>query len=54
MSKIFRVTGEWLVKADSSTEAENLIENAVARLVDESELEDCNAELEDFEGDPDE
>lgn len=47
MVDIYRVIGEWLVQADSQEEAENLIENAVARDKDvDAELEDCNAELE--------
>lgn len=43
----FRVVGEWLVHASSASEAENLVENAVAAMVPDSDLEDCNAELED-------
>jgi hypothetical protein len=48
--KRFHVTGEWIVEAKSATEAENFIENAVAAdgtFV--SDLEDCNAELEDLD-----
>ena len=47
MSDTYRVIGEWLVMANSQEEAENLIENAVAKDPDvEANLEDCNAELE--------
>jgi len=41
----YRVTGEWLVMAESQEEAQNIIENAVAKSTD-ADLEDCNAELE--------
>lgn len=49
MAKRYRVSGEWIVEASSATDAENIIEDAIARLVDSAELEDCNAELEDLD-----
>jgi len=48
MAKKFRVSGEWLVMADTAAEAESIIENAVAKDT-EADLEDCVAELEDEE-----
>jgi hypothetical protein len=50
MAKVYRVVGEWLVKAETSADAENFIENAVAAMT-EADLEDCNAELEEEEED---
>ena len=50
MPNMYRVIGDWLVKANTAEEAENLIENAVAKEVNEADLEDCNAELEECDG----
>lgn len=44
----YTVTGVWTVKAASAEEAENLIEDAVARRVDEADLETCDAEFNDY------
>jgi len=48
MQKVYRVSGEWLVPAETSEEAINKIENAVASAhgVD-ADLESCNAVSED-------
>jgi hypothetical protein len=45
--KRFRVEGTWYVLAKTSADAENAVEDAVARGVQDSELDDCNAEEED-------
>ena len=42
----YLVTGSWFVKANSQEDAENAIEIAVAMIIDEAELIDCDAELE--------
>lgn len=45
----WRVIGEWIVEAATASEAEGVVENAVARMVVSSELETCDATLEDGE-----
>lgn len=45
MADVYRVTASWTIRANSSEEAVNIIENAVAGHTD-AELEDSDAELE--------
>jgi hypothetical protein len=50
MAHKYRVTGVWVVVADSPEDAQNFVENAVAADgTMESELDSCEAEREDFD-----